>query len=95
MQIGEFFVYRMGWKLEMTTALWIMATSIGTFGLQASHTFATENPELPQTPATEYPELLYLSAVVGEWLLTAPNLLYLLVFIGLPILLWRVVNRDN
>ena len=79
----------------MTTALWIKTTSIGTLGLQASLTFATENPEASQTSVAENPELTYLSAEVGEWLITNPNILYLLVFIGLPIFLWSVVHRDD
>ena len=85
----------MGWKFEMTTALWIKAASIGTLGLQASLTFATENPEASQTSVAENPELTYLSADVSEWLLTNPNILYLLLLICLPILLWHVVHRDN
>ena len=79
----------------MTTAQWINATSIGTIGLQASHTHAIENAEVSRTPMAENPELIFLTADVGEWLLTTPNIIYLLLLIGLWIFLWHLVNRDN
>lgn len=79
----------------MTTAQWIKAPSIGTLGLQAFHTHAIENPEASRAPIAENPGLTYLTTDVGEWLLTNPNIIYLLLLIGLSIFLWHLLNRDN
>lgn len=79
----HFFAHWMELEIEMKTARWVKATSIGLLWLTVTRTFAVEE----QKP-TE------LSAKIGEWLPTDPGFLYLFLFIGLLFLLGRVIYRD-